>query len=106
MIYKFVKWEIPELSKLKKEIVYKLHDKLEKGKKLNRTEANTLSVMLENQSYKTEIHLHGYAFNFMEYLKKFYVESYGSVSIHYAVDKTALRYAFYGRINNITEVIN
>lgn len=104
MIYKFVKWEIPELSKLKKEVVYKLHEKLEKGKKLNRTEANTLSIMLENQSYKVEIHLQGYAFNFREYLKKFYVEQYGQVYIRYAIDKTAVRNAVYGVINNITEV--
>lgn len=103
MIYKFVKWEVPELSTLKKETVYLIHEKLEQGKKLNRTEKNTLSEMLENQSYKTEIHLRGYAFNFRKYLTKFYLEQYGTVYIMYAIDKTALRHATCGRITNIVE---
>lgn len=103
MIYKFVKWEVPELLNLKNEVVYKLYSKLEKGKKLNRTEANTLSIMLEQQGYKTGLHLGGYCFIFRDYLKKFYVEQYQSVSIHYAIDKTALRNSITGRIKNIQE---
>jgi hypothetical protein len=89
MIRKFVTHDIAPLATYANTTMYKLHEKLEKEEALTREEKDKLFFFgSDGPVYK---HM-GYAYNFRQWLKKFYVEDiYGHISKAYAYDRTALR---------------
>jgi hypothetical protein len=100
--YKFVKWDVKPLETLKSSDEYILADKMSKGDKLTKAEEGALIRITKGfQSYAD---LGGWRFTF-PYLKTFYYEQYGQVYKGYALNKTCLRKAIYGRIDSITEKI-
>jgi len=105
MIYKFVKWDIPELDTFRNETVYKLHKALENGKTITQEDKDYLyrgfrSSMSGGPVFK----LHGYAFDFSKWTHLFYLEQYGSVYKRYAFNKTSIRNEECGTITRIVLV--
>src|SRR5687768_9240081 len=100
MIYKFVKYDIPLLENYKNTQMYILHDKCENGFELSREEKNKLVFTSQSWDYK----LHGWAYDFREFLKVFWVETeyYGIVKA-YAIDKTAIRAS--KKLDNIIKIV-
>ena len=88
---KFVQWEVPALETLQNSRAYKLRESLNNGGKLSREDKNWITR-------------EGYYFNFSDVLKRYFVKQYGHIFECYAVDKTALRSALYGRIETIVEL--
>lgn len=102
---KFVQWDVPELEKLQDSKVYRLRERLDNGDRLSREEKNWLTRnVLECTHFKKGIALMGYHFDFSDILKRYFVKQYGYITEYYAIDKTALRAALYGRIEDIIEV--
>jgi hypothetical protein len=101
---RFVTWDIPALEQLSESKVYKIKQKCIKGEQLTREEKNWVSEKLCYSSSKTAIPLQGWSFSFRGYLKRYVVRQYDSWSEHYAFDKTALRKALCGKIEEIHEI--
>lgn len=102
---KFVKWDVPELEKLKDSKVYKLRERLDNGDKLSREDKNWLTRNVRECGYfRRSIALMGYRFDFSDVLKRYFVKQHGYIAEYYAIDKTALRSTLYGRIEDIVEV--
>lgn len=102
---KFVSWDINPLDTLKDSRVYKLREKLNENGKMDRAEKNWLAENVRNNAYfQTAVPLMGYRFDFSDVLRKFLVNQYGQWSEYHAPDKTSLRTALYGRINQIIEI--
>ena len=97
MIYKFVSHDIPPLETYANTAMYKLHQKLENEEELTREEKNRLYFTASDPVYKYM----GYAYDFREWLTKFYVEDAHYIQKVYAWDRTAIREHWYGRIINI-----
>lgn len=103
--FKFVKWDIPELTTLKDSKVYRLRAHLNNGGKLNREEKNWITRSVWECCYfKRGIAFSGYYFDFSDILKRYFVKQHGSIQEYYAIDKTALRTILYGRIEDIVEL--
>lgn len=99
---KFVSWDITPLDTLQDSRTYRLREKLNGNSKMNREEKNWLArKLLGNLSFRTAIPLMGYRFDFSDVLRKFLVNQYGRWNEYYAPDKTSLRAALYGRVNQI-----
>lgn len=102
---KFVQWDVPQLAELKDSKVYKLRERLNSGDKLSREEKNWLTQSVKECYYfKRSIALMGYRFDFSDIFKRYFVKQYGHIAEYYAIDKTALRFVLYGRIEDIVEV--
>lgn len=106
--YKFVKWDVPALETLSHTEPYKLKCKLISGEKLSREEKNRIAVISCRNGYTRT---GGWHFSFYRFLTQFVVKQYGSWCEYYAVDKTALRHALDGRIEQIVtgklpEIVN
>lgn len=105
MIYKFVKWEVPELDTLKDSKVFKLHELLTNGVKINQAHKDELYEMFRSSMTGGAIaKLGGYAFDFTKWTHLYYVEQYGSVYKRYAFNKTSIRKCEHGRLTRIVEV--
>lgn len=102
---KFVNWDVPELKELIDTFPYQIREKINKGIKLNRDEKNKLYRDLYLNSYfNLSIPLRGWAFDFSDILKQFYVEdNYGYIRKTYAPDKTSIR-TMRGSIHKITSI--
>jgi len=100
MIYKFVKWDVPNLENYKNTTMYILHNKCENQLDLSREEKNKLVFSSSDPNYK----LYGWAYDFREFLKEFWVETkyYGIVKV-YAFDKTAIRES--KKVMNIVKIV-
>ena len=102
---KFVQWEVPALETLQNSRAYKRRESLNNGGKLSREDKNWITREVRNGTYFNRgIALRGYYFNFSDVLKRYFVKQYGHIFECYAVDKTALRSALYGRIETIVEL--
>ena len=102
--FKFVKWDVPELTTLKDCKVYRLRECLNNGGKLTRDDKNWLTEQVRGCCrFQKGIALMGYYFDFSDVLKRYFVKQYGHIAEYYAIDKTALRSTLYGRIENIVE---
>lgn len=102
---KFVSHEVPELETLKTSKVYRLREKLNKGKKLSRDEKNWLAEAVNRNSFfRSAVPLRGYRFGFEDVLKTYVVKQYDSWQEYNAPDKTSLRSFIYGRIDKIAEI--
>lgn len=102
---KFVSWDIPTLDTLENSIVYALRVKLNNGATMDRAEKNWLAENVRSNSYfRTAVPLQGYRFDFSDVLHRYLVNQYGSWQEYHAPDKTSLRAALYGRINEIVEI--
>ena len=102
---KFVSWDIPALETLENSKVYALRVKLNNGGTMDRAEKNWLAENVRSNSYfRTAVPLQGYRFDFSDVLHKYLVNQYGSWNEYHAPDKTSLRAAIYGRINEIVEI--
>lgn len=103
--WKFVKWDVEPLSKLRTSKVYMLRKKLNRGQKMSREEKNWLAEKVNTNTYfRTAVPLMGYCFDFLDVLKKYVVNQYGHWSEYYAPDKTSLTTFLYGRVNQIVEI--
>lgn len=103
--YKFVKWDINPLDTLKGAKVYDLKVKCMEGKRLTREEKNWLASKLVTGSYgRTAIPLMGWMFSFYDYMSRYLVRQYDQWTEYYAPDRTSLRKALYGRIQEIHEL--
>lgn len=101
---KFVKWDVPELNKLKNTKAYLLREKLNIGEKLTREEKNWVTEKVNHNAYfKSAIPLQGYRFDFSDVLKTYVVKQYGQYQEYKAIDRTSLRAMIYGRIDKIIE---
>ena len=102
---KFVKWRVPKLITLRDCPVYKVRERLNNGGRLSREEKNWLTQNVKECVYfKRGIAYMGYYFDFSDVLKRYFVKQHGHIAEYYAIDKTALRSALYGRIEDIVEV--
>lgn len=88
MIYKFVRHDIEPLEKYKAGYRYILHEKLVNGEEITREDKNYLVFPSSEPTSK----LMGYAYDYREFLRKFWVktEFYGILEV-WAWDKTAIR---------------
>ena len=103
--YKFVKHDISPLDGLKGAKVYDLKVKCMKGERLTREEKNWLAEKLSTSMYgRTAIALMGWMFSFYNYTNRYLVRQYGQWTEYYAPDRTSLRKALYGRIQEIHEL--
>ena len=103
MIYKFVKWDIPELDTMKDTLVYSLYRKLEAGIKPTREEKDWFFSEARGD---TGIRLRGWLFSFRRWVNCYWVrDQYGQLSELYAFDKMSIRnnYGYKGNIK-IVEV--
>ena len=106
--YKFVEWDVPEVSTLKNSTESKLYNKaVVKHKPLSRAEKNQLTEMVRHSSYsKTGVALQGWIFPFDSVLKKFFVQNkYGNIEEVYAPDKSSIRDTNVGRGNPIKTIV-
>lgn len=102
---KFVSWDIPALDTLQNSKAYALRVKLKNGGTMDRAEKNWLAENVKNNCYfRTAVPLQGYRFDFSDVLHKYLVNQYGSWQEYHAPDKTSLKAAIYGRINQIVEI--
>lgn len=102
---KFVRWEVPTLDVLRNSRVYELRQRLNNGEKMSREDKDWLAENLRSNAYfRTAIPLRGYRFDFSDVIHKYLVNQYGSWQEYYAPDKTSLRKAIYGTINQIVEI--
>ena len=84
-VWKFVKWDVEPLSKLRTSKVYMLREKLNKGQKMSREEKDWLAEKVNTNTYfRTAVPLRGYCFDFLDVLKKYVVNQYGHWSEYYA----------------------
>lgn len=104
MIYKFVKHSIPPITELKNTPVYQLYDKLINNKeKPTRQDKDTLFHYL-HASHSKSIKRGGWAFDFSDILKEYWVQFYGdSIFVYYACDKTSIRTNPY--MTGITKIV-
>lgn len=103
--YKFVQHDIGPLDGLKEAKVYKLKVKCMNGERLTREEKDWLAEKLSTSLYgKCCIPLMGWMFNFYNYLNRYLVRQYGDWREYYAPDRTSLRHALYGRIEELHEI--
>ena len=103
--YKFVKHDVGPLEGLKGAKVYDLKVKCMAGVRLSREEKNWLAGKLVVSSYgRTAIALMGWMFSFYDYMNRYLVRQYGQWTEYYAPDRTSLRKALYGRIQEIHEL--
>lgn len=102
---KFVQWDVPALDTLKESKVYQLRQRLNEGKRLSREEKNWLTEKLMHNSYfKKSIPLMGYRFSFEDIVRRYFVRQGESEYTVYAIDKTSIRYAVYGEVDEIIEL--
>jgi hypothetical protein len=86
--------------------VIDLYHKLRQGEKLGKAEKEELADRLygtfgaQGATYK----LAGWAYDFSDYLPRFIVRQYDTWRTYYAPNKTSLRKALYGRIEEIYEI--
>lgn len=105
---KFVKWDVPALETLSDTEAYRFKQKLLNGETLTREEKNRLA---EFTSCKSFTRRDGWHFSFRPWLTQFIVKQHGSWSECYAFDRTAIRHALDGRIEQIVtgklpEIVN
>ena len=94
-----------ELEALKDSKVYNIRLKVLNNEPLTREEKNWITKEVNNNSYfRNAIPLYGWRFDFSKVLRPFVVRQYGRWSEHYAVDKTAIRKTFFGRVEKILEI--
>ena len=98
LAYKFVSWEVPDLSTHKNSMQYVLAEKLEQGKAMTRAEKNKLAELAREYGH---IRLGGWLFP-LSSLPTYYVEQYGHVYKRRAPDKTSIRATTHGRIDRIS----
>jgi hypothetical protein len=105
MIYKFVRWDVPELKTLKNSFEYRIYHKLKKGEKLTNEEKQRVAEALFTNSYsKKGMPLRGWMFYLEEYLHEYFVEfTYGNIQRHYALDRTSLRSVLHS-VSRIVEI--
>lgn len=105
--YKFVKHDIRPLDNMKGTKVYDLKVKLMNGQKLTREEKDWLAEKLSTSSYgRAAIALAGWIFSFYGYVNRYLVKQYDRWAEYYAPDRTSLRKALYGRIQELHEIPN
>lgn len=96
---------VPELDTLKNSKVYIIRLKVLNNEPLTREEKNWITKEVNNNSYfRNAIPLYGWRFDFSKVLRPFVVRQYGCWTEHYAVDKTAIRKTFFGRVEKILEI--
>ena len=102
MIYKFVNHEVSPLENHAGGKMYKLHEKLNNRESLTRDEKDSLVFTKHSPVYK----LMGYAYDFREYLKEFWVETeFYDIQPVWAMDKTSIRnFGMFGNIYRIVEI--
>ena len=102
--YKFVNHDVLPLEKFEGSgtKVYDIKVKCIKGEKLTREEKDWVAEKLAFSIYgKTSIPCMGWMFSFREYLTRYLVKQYGEWREFWAFDKTSIRHALYGRIDEI-----
>ena len=103
--YKFVKWDVKPLDTMKDDKVYRLKVKCINGTKLNREEKDWLAYHLSHSfNGRSAIALMGWMFDFYAYMHRYIVRQYGQWTTYYAPDRTSLRRALYGRIQELHEL--
>ena len=103
--WKFVKHEVGPLDNLKGAKVYDLKVKCMNGEKLTREEKDWLARELSVTSYwRSALALMGWMFDFRDYLNRYIVCQYDHWQTYYAPDRTSLRRALYGRIQELHEL--
>ena len=97
MIYKFVTWDILPLETLKNAAVQRWYNELQEGKELSQNDKNDLFSDLQDNTYsKIGVPLHGWMFDFLPWLKTYWVKLKTGIIEVYALDKSSIR-AYYGR---------
>ena len=106
MIYQFTQHSnLPANSPMPLNLNFKLYGKLFNGQKLTREEKDRVAEILyglfgaNSFVYKYG----GFAADFRKYCKRFIVRQYGDFCEYYALDKTSLRKAIPGTIEEIIE---
>ena len=85
--------------------MYRLKVKAMGGQKMTRDEKDWLARNLVLSSYgRTAIALMGWMFSFYDYMNRYLVKQYGRWTEYYAPDRTSLRKALYGRIQELHEL--
>jgi len=102
---KFVKWDVPALDTLKGSKVYQLRLRLNEGKRLTREEKDWLTEnLMHNAYFRKSIPLMGYRFSFEDVVRRFFVRQGQTEYTVYAIDKTAIRNAVCGNVDEIVEL--
>lgn len=104
--YKFVNWEVPELSELADAPMYRLREKINNNERLTREEKNYITSHINKMYSATGIPFRGWLFPFKDVLKKYWYKQNGNLYEAYAIDKTALRVKerYGGKIEKIIEI--
>jgi len=91
-IYKFVNWDIRPLEDMENTFPYRLHKKLENGEALTREEKDqAFSSLIGNSQRKRGIPLHGWMFDYSDWLTRYWVKTYDNIYEYWAFDKTSIR---------------
>ena len=94
-VYKFVNWDVPDLTELKSAVAYKLLEKLNQGKSLTREEkcSSIFQQLWHSETYQTgRYKLMGYIFDFSPFMQTFLVKlKYHGWQEIRAFDKTSIR---------------
>jgi len=102
---KFVTWETPTLDTLKGSKVYQLRLRLNEGKRLTREEKDWLTEnLMHNAYFRKSISLMGYRFSFEDVVCRFFLRQGQTEYTVYAIDKTAIRNAVCGNVDEIVEL--
>lgn len=103
--HKFVNWDVPPLERLKCTEAYRLREKINNGVKLTRKEKDYITERVNsNVYYMDSILVLGWRFSFADVLKTYVFKHYGTWIERKAMDRTALRKYWYGKITRILEV--
>ena len=96
-------WDVPAYSKDSK--VCQLHDKVENGERLSRSEMEWVQQKLIGNSYSnTGVPVGGWMFTFDKALRRILVKQYGEWQEYWAFSKSILRMVLYGRVEKMIYV--
>lgn len=106
-VYQFTSHEnLPEGSACPVHEMFQLYGKLQKGIKLTRGEKDYIAEMLSNNGYSPTYKVMGFAAPFAFVLPRILVMQWGTWREYYAPDKTSLRKALYGTIDEMVYLPN
>lgn len=105
-IYKFVDWEVPDISKIQDARAVKLRTLIDNGGDLARQDKNWITEHVNNNSYfKKAIPIRGWCVPFDDILTRFLVKIDNYWIEVYAVDKTSLIEVIEENNSDIEEII-
>lgn len=103
--HKFVNWDVPALENLRCSEAYRLREKINNGEKLTRKEKDYITEKVNSNTYYMDsILILGWRFSFADVLKTYVFKHYDTWIERKAMDRTALRKYWCGKITKILEV--